>query len=113
MTDTKQAVGAQIQMLRKQHGISQEELAARVGIDAKSLSRIERGVHYPSLDTLEKIQIELNVEMKDFFDFTGSESVQEMRNFLIKVANKSDETTLKEITAAVRQILSKNQIITK
>ena len=106
MTDSKRAVGAQIQMLRKQHGISQEELAARVGIDAKSLSRIERGVHYPSIDTLEKIQIELNVEMKDFFDFTGVESIQEMRNFLIKVANKSDERTLKEVTVAVRKLLN-------
>ena len=37
--------------------------------------------------------------MKDFLDFTGIESMQEMRNFLIKVANKSDETTLKEVTA--------------
>lgn len=106
MTDTKQAVGAQIQSLRKQINVSQEELAARIGIDAKSLSRIERGVHYPSLDTLEKIQVELNVEMKDFFDFTGIESVQEMRNFLIKVANKSDETTLKEVTMAVRKLLN-------
>lgn len=106
MTDTKQAVGAQIQSLRKQINVSQEELAARIGIDAKSLSRIERGVHYPSLDTLEKIQVELNVEMKDFFDFTGIESVQEMRNFLIKVANKSDETTLKEVTMVVRKLLN-------
>ena len=106
MTDTKQAVGAQIQSLRKQINVSQEELAARIGIDAKSLSRIERGVHYPSLDTLEKIQVELNVEMKDFFDFTGIESVQEMRNFLIKIANKSDETTLKEVTMAVRKLLN-------
>ena len=106
MTDTKQAVGAQIQSLRKHRNVSQEELAARVGIDAKSLSRIERGMHYPSLDTLEKIQVELDVEMKDFLDFTGIESVQEMRNFLIKVANKSDETTLKEVTVAVRKLLN-------
>ncbi len=106
MTDTKQAVGAQIQSLRKHRNVSQEELAARVGIDAKSLSRIERGMHYPSLDTLEKIQVELDVEMKDFFDFTGIESVQEMRNFLIQVANKSDETTLKEVTVAVRKLLN-------
>ena len=106
MTDTKQAVGAQIQSIRKHRNVSQEELAARVGIDAKSLSRIERGMHYPSLDTLEKIQVELDVEMKDFLDFTGIESVQEMRNFLIKVANKSDETTLKEVTVAVRKLLN-------
>ncbi len=105
MTDTKQAVGAQIQSIRKHRNVSQEELAARVGIDAKSLSRIERGMHYPSLDTLEKIQVELDVEMKDFFDFTGIESVQEMRNFLIKVANKSNETTLKEVTEVVRKLL--------
>lgn len=108
MTDTKQAVGAQIQSIRKHRNVSQEELAARVGIDAKSLSRIERGMHYPSLDTLEKIQVELDVEMKDFFDFTGAESIQEMRNFLIKVANQSDEAILKKLTLAVRKVLKQN-----
>ena len=108
MTNMKQAVGAQIQSLRKHKNVSQEELAARVGIDAKSLSRIERGMHYPSLDTLEKIQVELDVEMKDFFDFTGAESIQEMRNFLIKVANQSDEAILKKLTLAVRKVLKQN-----
>lgn len=65
-------------------------------------------MHYPSLDTLEKIQVELDVEMKDFFDFTGAESIQEMRNFLIKVANQSDEAILKKLTLAVRKVLKQN-----
>ena len=58
-------------------------------------------MHYPSLDTLEKIQVELDVEMKDFFDFTGAESIQEMRNFLIKVANQSDDAYFGMIWPAI------------
>ncbi|UGA38106.1 helix-turn-helix domain-containing protein [Chromobacterium haemolyticum] len=41
--------------MRKRKGLSQDALAEMVGIDAKSLSRIERGAHYPAIETLERL----------------------------------------------------------
>ncbi|MBO6154189.1 MAG: helix-turn-helix transcriptional regulator [Lachnospiraceae bacterium] len=38
----KQSVGERIRFLRRQMGVSQEELAERIGISAKHLSKIER-----------------------------------------------------------------------
>ncbi len=104
MQDVKRLVGERVRTLRKRKNFSQEVLASKVGIDMKSLSRLERGVHYPSLETLEKIQVELAVELKDFFDFERSPSAEEMRDFLIRTANDADYTTLERMFAAVRSV---------
>lgn len=106
MQDVKKLVGARVRTLRKRKNFSQEVLANKVGIDMKSLSRLERGAHYPSLDTLEKIQLELAVELKDFFDFEKSPSADEMRDFLIRAATDADYTTLERLSAAVKSVLS-------
>jgi len=34
--------------------MKQQELADKIGINMQSLSKIERGVNYPTFDTLEK-----------------------------------------------------------
>jgi len=49
--DFKQG-GQAIQRMRKEHGMTQEQLGEAVGIEPNSISRIERGVLVPSLPTL-------------------------------------------------------------
>jgi transcriptional regulator with XRE-family HTH domain len=98
-------VGLRVQTLRKRKCFSQEELASKVGIDTKSLSRMERGAHYPSLETLQRIQVELSVELKDFFNFEKSPSAEEMRDFLIGAAKDADYETLARMLVAVRGVL--------
>ena len=43
-----------IQIIRKHRGMKQQELANKIGINMQSLSKIERGVNYPTFDTLER-----------------------------------------------------------
>jgi len=105
MEDVRHLVGERVQFLRKQKGLSQEELASRIGIDTKSLSRLERGQHYPSLETLERIRAELHVELKDFFDFDGKPSAEEMRSFLMRTATKADYSALVKMVDAVKTAL--------
>lgn len=52
--DFKQG-GQKIQHIRKERGITQEQLGEQVGIDPNSISRIERGYLVPALPTLVKI----------------------------------------------------------
>ena len=47
-------LGENIQTIRKHRGMKQQELADKIGINMQSLSKIERGVNYPTFDTLEK-----------------------------------------------------------
>ena len=50
-----QLLGENIQRVRKFRGMNQQELADAIGINMQSLSKIERGVNFPTFDTLEKI----------------------------------------------------------
>lgn len=106
MYDAKRLVGERVQLLRKRKGLSQDELAGKIGIDTKSLSRLERGAHYPSLETLDRIRAELGVELKDFFDFDPRPSAEEMRDFLVRAASNADYDALRRMTEAVKSALS-------
>lgn len=103
MSDSKKLLGCRISYMRKKSGLSQLGLAQLLGIDRNSVSRIERGVHYPSLETLEKISGILNVEMRDFFVLKKTDNVMDMRTFLIQAAFELGEAELnKVIRAAMR-----------
>lgn len=62
-----------------ENGITQKELAAKVGLSTTSLSRIITGDQKPSLDTLEKIATALNVGISDLF----GDSVANYENTII------------------------------
>ncbi len=67
MTLTKSTLGIRIQELRKQHRMTQAELAEIIGIDEKHMSKIECGRHFPSLELLSKIADTLGKPVEDFF----------------------------------------------
>jgi transcriptional regulator with XRE-family HTH domain len=48
-------LGKKIQFFREKAGISQDELAAHVGVSVTSISNIERGANYPSFENFIKI----------------------------------------------------------
>lgn len=60
--------GDRVAELRKQRNLSQEELAWNAGIGDNQVGRIERCEHNPSLKTIIKIAIALEVEVKDLFE---------------------------------------------
>jgi transcriptional regulator with XRE-family HTH domain len=60
-------IGAQIKALRIASGASGGELAQNAGISRSMLSRIERGLVSPSVETLDRIAGGLDVSMSRFF----------------------------------------------
>ena len=58
-------LGENIQRVRKFRGMNQQELADAIGINMQSLSKIERGVNFPTFDTLEKITSVLGVTLNE------------------------------------------------
>ena len=58
-------VGEVIANYRKRKGLSQEVLSGLSDIGRTHLSAIERGMRKPTLETLYKISIALNVKMSD------------------------------------------------
>lgn len=59
--------GKKIQDLRKQLGLSQEELAYKVGFHRTYVGMIERGERNITLSNLKKLSKGLEVDIKDLF----------------------------------------------
>lgn len=60
-TEYQQVFGKRVRELRKERGLSQIELAAKVGIDRSYMGFLERGERNPSLEVIAKIADALSV----------------------------------------------------
>jgi transcriptional regulator with XRE-family HTH domain len=58
----RQVVARNLRILRKQKGLSQEELAFQAGINRNYVGQIEREEKSPSVDMLEKLGVALEID---------------------------------------------------
>jgi transcriptional regulator with XRE-family HTH domain len=65
--DVRTLLGRRIQFYRKQRQFSQAVLAEKADISITFLSKIERGIRYPTSETLSGIANGLEVELCDLF----------------------------------------------
>ena len=65
--EAQKRVGVNVQRLRREKDLSQEELAHRADIHQTYLSGVERGRRNPSVSVLERIAKALNVDIALFF----------------------------------------------
>jgi len=64
----KTALAANIKAIRLELGLAQEKLALDAGVDRTLVSKIERLVANPSLETLVKLAVVLKVPVTTLFD---------------------------------------------
>lgn len=102
--DVCKLLGKRIKELRIANNLKQAELAEIIGVEPRSISRIESGYHFPKDENLEKLAIALGVEVKDLFEFSHLEDIK-----LIPKINKllisADEQKLKMIYRIIYAIL--------
>lgn len=60
------SVGTTIKLLRGER--PQEDVAHAAGISTSTLSRLERGLHQPSLPTLRKLAVALDVSLAELIE---------------------------------------------
>ncbi len=73
--------GEKLRKLRKESGLTQKELASKVGVTDRSLLSYENGASYPrNRDTYRKLA--------DFFDVDINYLLTEDENFIIQAADK-------------------------
>ncbi len=65
--DVRSRVGTNLQKLRRDRGVTQEELAHKAGIHQTYLSGVESGKRNPSIGVLERIANGLGVDVSLFF----------------------------------------------
>lgn len=88
--DVKKKIGNNIKKLRLKKGLKQSELAEMVGVEDKTISRIEVGGNYPSMDLLVRLGNALECELVDFVNFTDKivESLNELSKEDLKTIEK-------------------------
>lgn len=64
-------IGKFLRYYRRLSNMTQAQVAEKAGINEKYYGELERDESSPTLNTLEKICIALNIEVKDFFQDTN------------------------------------------
>jgi len=104
--DIKRAVGKRIKIVRQRSGLTQDQLAERVGLSPKYISGIERGVENPTMDNLLRLAKVLEVEPYDLFLFGESEENEKaLRKGIEKMLRESDRGKLQLYFDVMRKIL--------
>lgn len=67
-----------IREIRKEKGITQNELADKIGVKRAVISKYENGVISPSLNQIQKIADVLNVETVDLLSTDDKRNVSEI-----------------------------------
>ena len=92
-----QLVGRKIRELRKEHKLTQVELASRLGIQQSDLSRMEKGEYRVSLDALFRILAEFKMSIAEFFEGVAQESITPRDVRLIQTFNMLREDAQREV----------------
>ena len=92
--DIKVLLGKRIREYRLKHGLTQFQLAEKLGIDDKHLSRIELGKNMPQAAVIAKLAEVFDVEPKHLFEFSYLKSSSEVRNELTGMIDNLDDEQL-------------------
>jgi transcriptional regulator with XRE-family HTH domain len=104
--DTKQLLGARIKSLRQGRGRTQEQVAEQTGLSVNYLSRIERGLENPTLNTLLGVAEALKVEPVELFTLDHEESdPRRLRQLLGRLITEAKEDQLRQAVRVLRSLL--------
>lgn len=96
--------GAQVQFYRNRLGITQEELAVRVGTEQNYISQIESGRKMMSLEMLRKMSMALGVSA-DALLYMRSDNIK--RQNILKLLDQQPPEMLDSMEALVRLCVEK------
>ena len=78
MKELKRKIGLQVQKLRKQAKLSQANLSEKTDLSVESVSRLERGVQLPGIETFYRLSHALGVPFSEFFQITLNKKESEL-----------------------------------
>lgn len=114
----KDYFGQNLKHLRKERGLTQEQLSEMINLDVRQYSRIETGKGFPSLSTLEKMCSVLKINPACLFDFSSDNEVYNIKSpenalyIQIKAMSKSP-SKIKFINTAIKAVNGHKKSIQK
>lgn len=88
--------GKKISMLRKEKGMTQKELAEKLQITDKAVSKWERGLNYPDLSLFQSLAVILSTSVSELLGVEQDIS-DEAINAMVKISNEEKGQMLKKI----------------
>ena len=104
MSAFKKQFGKRIKEIRKNKGLTQEQIAEKIGIEPPNVSKLESGMHFPLPENIEKIAKALNVDVKELFDFEHHKTPEELKFEIQKMIDNNPDK-LKEIYKLIKAII--------
>lgn len=101
--DTRQRIGRRIKSLRQGRTLTQEQVAERTRLSVNYLSRIERGLENPTLDTFLALAGALKVELLDLFTVEQEEpDPRRLRQLLTRLIGEARDDQLGQAVKVFR-----------
>jgi len=105
LNNIRKILGLRIKELRLAKKMKQAELAEIIGIEPRSVSKIESGFHFPKDEHLFKIANALNVEVKDLFTNAHLSSREDLINKINDFLKSADDETIKKIYRIIEAVM--------
>ena len=101
--ELKRRFGRQVQALRDAKGLTQEQLAERIGRSVDTVSNIERGVNATRIEVAYQIAVELGVSLPDLFTFHATAAPSSCASAALRnLIEECDQETADQLLALVR-----------
>ncbi len=88
MTEYKLLIGKKIKEIRAKSKLTQEIFSEMIGLEPSSLSNIETGKSFPSMQTLLNVMNKFNVRPEEFFDYDYFRKENDLENSIIDIVKK-------------------------
>ena len=101
MTDIK--IGNKIRLLRKNNDVTQDKLAAYLGVTPQAVSRWESGICYPDIETLPMIADFFGVSTDELLCYDSIQKETKINEFLKQSESLYENEKLEECLALLRE----------
>ena len=101
MTEIK--IGKKIRLLRKNNDITQDKLAAYLGVTPQAVSRWESEICYPDIETLPQIADFFGVDMDDLLCYDSVQKESKIKDYLAKAEQLVDNDELDACLSLLRE----------
>ena len=101
-------IGNKIKQLRNKSGLTQEQLATKLGISPQSVSKWETGTTMPDITLLPTLAGELGVTIDDLFDLTVEQKLHRIERRM-DIEEEFSPTVFKEYEAFLQNQLDENR----
>lgn len=92
----KKTIGQKIASLRKEKGLTQKELAEKLCVTDKSVSKWETGVHFPDIAIIEPLAEELGISVSDLLGL-GQATSEEIIKGMTEVSEEEKKETKRKM----------------